>query len=137
MGKWLEILRERPPETLDRSGRLPLILAEISPQPLMEAGRHLGPHRPKFPMLDLVRQDSSAYVDEWLWLDREQMDALLAELRRVRLIGRREEFLTVFDGQRYYDLWRGSSAPEPFEVWLNRIEKVLGAANGRWALLSL
>jgi hypothetical protein len=137
MGKWMEVLRERPPDTLEHSGRLPLILAEIAPNPLMEAGCHLGSYRSHFPMLDLVRRDSPAYVDEWLWLDRDSMDQLLAELRRIRRICRREEFLTGLDGPRYHELWRGNDLPETFEAWSDKLEAALGVEGGRWALFSL
>lgn len=103
MGKWLEILGERPPDSLDHSDRMPLMLAEIAPYPLLEVACYLGSHRMRFPMLDPVRRDSPAYVDEWLWLDCEQMGDLLAELRGI---GRREEFLTGLNGQHYWPLAR-------------------------------
>ncbi len=137
MGKWLEVLSERLPDTVGYHDRRPLRLAEIAPNPLLEAGRHLGLYRPQFPMLDLVRRDSPAYVDEWLWQDCDQINELLAELRRIRRIGRREEFLTGMDGWRYHEIWRGPDPHERFDAWLDKIEEALDVEGGRWALLSL
>jgi hypothetical protein len=139
MGKWLEVLRDRPPEGADGyAERRPSIVAEIAPHPLLRAGRCLGrEHRRVFPALDRIREDSPAYVDEWLWLDERQIGAVLEELRRVRRICRREEFLAGLDGRRYHDLWRDGDSPETFEAWLDRIEQVLGSEAGRWALLAL
>ena len=138
MGKWMEVLSRRPGDTVGYAGRRPLILAEMAPHPLLQAGLCLGrEHRGLFPMLDLIRMDSPAYVDEWLWLDEVHMAELLAELRRVRRIGRREEFLPGLDGRRYYDLWRRDDDPRAFEAWLDQIEVVLGLEGGRWALLTL
>jgi len=139
MGKWLEVLRQRRPDGADGySERLPSIVAEIAPHPLLRAGRCLGrEHRKFFPALDLVRENSPAYVNEWLWLDEQQTEELLGELRRIRRISRRQEFLAGLDGARYYDLWRQGESPEKFEAWLDRIEQALGAEGGRCVLLAL
>jgi len=138
MGRWLEVLTERTPDDVSYAGRLPYRVDEIAPHPLLAAGRCLGrAHRPLFPMLDLVREDSRAYVDEELWLDERQMREVLAELRRVRRVVRREEFVAGLDGRRYDQLWRRDDAPGKLEAWLDRIEQALQAEGGRWALLSL
>lgn len=139
MGKWLEVLRERPPEGADGySERRPSIIAEIAPHPLLRAGRCLGrEHRKFFPQLELVREDSSDHVNKWLWLDKRQVEEVLDELRRVRRICRREEFVVGLDGGRYYELWRQGEPPEKFEAWLDRIEQALGTVGGRWILLAL
>ncbi len=139
MGGWLEVLSQRPAPGADgRCDRIPLLIDEIAAHPLLRAGRCLGrEHRRLFPMLDLVRADSPAYVDEWLWLDERQVAALLDELRRARRIGRREEFLAGLDGRRYHDLWRRDDDPDAFEASLDRIERALEAEGGRWVLLSL
>ena len=139
MGKWLEVLRDRPAEGADGyAERRPSIVAEIAPHPLLRAAQRLGrEHRKHFPALDLVREDSPAYVDEWLWLDERQVGEVLEELRRVRRICRREEFLAGLDGRKYFDLWRDGDPPEKFEAWLDRIEHALGAEGGRWVLLAL
>lgn len=139
MGKWLEVLRDRPLAGADGySQRRLLIVAEIAPHPLLEAGRWLGSeNREFFPMLDLVRKRSPAYIDEWLWLDERQAKELLSELRRVRRICRREEFLTGLDGHRFYELWRDGESPEEFEGYVDRIEQALSTEGGRWVLLSL
>jgi hypothetical protein len=139
MGRWLEVLSERPPADADGyAQRCPLIVAEITPHPLLGAGRCLPrAFRDRFPMLDLVREDSSAYVDEWLWLDAPQVEVLLGELRRVRRLCRREEFLAGMNARRFYDFWRQDESPEKCEAWLDRIERVLDAEGGRWVLVSL
>ena len=139
MGRWLEVLRDRPPDSADGyTERRPSIVAEIAPHPLLRAARCLGrEHRKSFPALDLVREDSPAYIDEWLWLDERQAREVLAELRQIRRICRREAFLAGLDGRRYYDLWRDGDSPENFEAWLDRIEQALGAEGGRWVLLTL
>jgi hypothetical protein len=118
MGKWLEVLRERPPVGADGCReRRPHLVAEIASHPLLWAGRCLGrAHRGSFPMLDLARAGSTAYLDGGLWLDEFQKEQLLDELRRIRRIGRREEFLPGLDGHRYYDLWRRGESPERFEA---------------------
>jgi hypothetical protein len=139
MGKWLEVLRERPSDGADGcEERLPYLVDEIAPHPLLWAGRCLShAHREFSPILDLVHFGSGAYDGEWLWLDELQKEELLDELRRIRRISRREEFLPGLDGRRYYDLWRRDESPERFEAWLDRIEQALGAEGGRWVLLSL
>jgi hypothetical protein len=115
-----------------------LFQAEITPPPLLRAARCLGrEHRRSFPALDLVREDSPAYVVEWLRLDERQIGAVLDELRRIRRICRREEFLAGLYGRRSHDLWRDGDSPERFEAWLDRIEQVLGSEGGRWVLLTL
>jgi hypothetical protein len=139
MGKWLEVLREKPPAEADGYfKRRPSIVAELAPHPLLWAGRCLSrAHRTLFPTLDLVRQDSTAYVDECLSLDELQTKELLRELRRVRRICRRQEFIAGLDGQRFYELWRNGETPEAFEAWLDTIENALDVESGRWVYLSL
>jgi hypothetical protein len=140
MGGWLEVLRQKPPDGADDySRRLPLIVGEYACHPLVKAIRYLGrEHRGTFPALARVCVDSPAYHGESLWLDDRQSGELLAEFRRVRRIGRWQEFLAGLDGRRYYDLWREGKAPEEFEAHLDRIEALLAAAEGGgWVHLSL
>ena len=140
MGGWLEVLSRRPPTDADGySQRRSLIVGELACHPLVKASRYLGrEHREIFPTLARVCVDSPAYDGESLWLDDRQAGELLAEFRRVRRIGRWEEYFTGLDGHHYYDLWREGEDPEDFEARLDRIEALLSAAEGGgWVHLSL
>ena len=59
-------------------------------------------------MLDLVRADSPAYVDEWRWLDGRQAGELLDELRE-RILSRYEA--QIMDALR--EECAPSAPPEP------------------------
>jgi len=138
MGRWLEVFSEGPGS--DAAGRRPPLDDGVAPDPLVTASRHLGHDcRGDFPWLNHVRDGSSAYTGGRLWLDARQSGALLAELRRVRRIARREEFFAGMDGRRYLDLWRHGEPPEAFDARLDRIESLLALAadSGGWARLSL
>jgi hypothetical protein len=137
MGRWLELLRERPPLGADDyAQRRSLLIGEIAPHPLLWAALCLSRERRQlFPALDRVREDSTDYIDEKLWLDARQAGELLQELRRLRRTCQRQKFLTGMDGRRYYDLWRRGESPEQFEEWLDQIEALLAAAQGDDVLL--
>lgn len=138
MGRWLEVFSERPGS--DDAGRCPPRDECVAPDPLVTAAQHLGYDcRGDFPWLNHVYERSSAYSGGRLWLDARQSAALLAELRRVRRIARREEFFAGMDGRRYLELWRRVEPPEAFDTHLDRIESLLALAadNGGWVRLSL
>jgi hypothetical protein len=141
MGKWMEVLKEKPPPGEDDlTRREPLIIGEIFPYPLMRAGQCLKRDwRSLFPTLARVRLRSPAYVGEWLWLDSREAERRLDELRRIRRLCHRQEFLEGFDGPRYYEFWRQDDAQERFEGWLDQIESLLASAvtGDCWVLLSL
>jgi len=141
MGRWMEVLEEKPPAGADgHAERRSLVVGEIAPHPLIGASGFLkSEHRAAFPALDRVRAGSGAYVDERLWLSSAEAEQLLTELRRVRRLCWREEFLAGLDGRRYYDLWRQGETSERFEEWLDGIEGLLAAAStcGRWIVISL
>ena len=140
MGGWLEVLKQKPTVGADDdAGRRSLIIGELACHPLVKAGRYLGrSHRESFPALARVCVGSPAYDGESLWLNDREAVELLAEFRRLRRIGRREEYLAGFDGRRYIELWRDGESPEEFEAHLDQIEALLALAEkGAWIHLSL
>jgi hypothetical protein len=85
MGRWMQVVRECVPFWHERFSEF--VVNEAAPHPLMYAARCLSrSHRERFPMIELVRFDSDAYVSEELWLDSASTERLLEEFRRLRRI---------------------------------------------------
>src|SRR2546428_154727 len=116
MGRWMEIVREQPPEGQRYHDGVyqQLVAGEAAPYPLMHASRRVCQANPgqrevvrkEFPTLEKVRVDSPQYVDEDLWLTSQEAGRLLEELRRLRRVCRWEEFIHGLDGQATYEQWR-------------------------------
>ena len=141
MGRWMELLRERPAQDAeDYMDRLSLIVEECAPHPVMRAWRHLDrENRRQFPLLGLVYEGSDVYaLDERLWLESAQCLALLEELRRIRRACRREEYLRGLDGHQFYERWREGTSPVEFESCVDRVEKLIErAAREEYCVLML
>jgi len=137
----MEIMKERPAEGSECPSRHDeLLVAEGAPDPLMCAAmalRHADQRH--FPMLVRVGVQSDAYVGEHLWLDAREAAELLEETRRLRRLGRREEFIQGLHGDRVWDFWRGHHASDAFDAWLDRVEHLLEMAgqHGYWVHLML
>jgi hypothetical protein len=132
MAQWMELLKQRPPLGADGFlERKPLIIGQYSSHPLARAGDCLDRERRRlFPMLSRVGYKSVESERGTLWLDSAQAAELLRELQQIRRICHRQEYITGFDGHRYYDRWRQSDSAERFEGWLDGIEALLAAAQG-------
>jgi hypothetical protein len=127
----MELLRERPAQHAeDYMHRRSLIVEECAPHPVMRAWRHLDrENRGQFPLLGLVYEGSDVYaLDERLWLEPAQCLALLEELKRIRRVCRREEYLHGLDGHHYYERWREGASPVEFEFCVDRVEQLLERA---------
>lgn len=129
MGRSMKLVRATSP------GAEPEVVVEATAHPLMHGALAL-PHavRPEFPLLARIRVRSEAYVDEAQTLGREDVVALLEELRRLRRVCARTEFLANVDGLRVFDSWRTRGidgdvhAPGDFNAWLDTIEAMLERA---------
>jgi hypothetical protein len=141
MGRWMEVLRERPPAGEPYLTTRPdSIVDAVAPHPLIYAARYLGrAARTTFPMLNRVYFKSDAYVDEDLWLDAMETGQLLEELRRLRKVCHYEQFLPALDGRVLFSRWCGDDDPTAFEQHLDRIESLLQTAtqNQFWIRLML
>ena len=145
----MEVVRRQPPpgqRDHDQAYR-ELVVREIAPHPLMYAfgalcqanpGRHEA-IRNCFPTLEAVGLGSPRYTDEDLWLNADELGPLLEELRRLRRVCRREEYLTGIDGAASYEAWRKSDRPEDFDSWLDKIEAMVVDAweSGYWVRLTV
>jgi hypothetical protein len=138
MGRWMTVVRLTP------SGAEGDTICEAGPQPLMWGAYALPKRvRAEFPMLVQVRIESEAYIDELQVLSPEESGLLLAELRRLRRICSRTEFVTHVDGHGVFDAWRtwGSDGeayePDDFHSWLDRIEHALERARDERLLVRL
>jgi len=139
MGWWMEIHRERI--TPDENGTYqPLVMGETAPHPLMYAARCLGRvNCARFPLLNMIRFDSEAYIDETIWLDADAATRLLDEVQRLQRVCRREEFISGLDGTRFAECWRDGESSDDFELRVDSIEALLtlAASNNYWVLLLL
>ena len=141
MGRWMEVVRERPPDAenfLER--RRPLILGEIAPNPLIEATRRLPTEaRSDFPFLDRTRIDSGAYDGEELWIDSIEAEGLLKDFRRFRQVCRFEAFVKGVKAENLVEHWRGGTDHQEFDRWLDKIEGLLDLAvrERAWVYLCL
>lgn len=83
------------------------VMDEIWPGRLMSAWHAIpAAARSEFPMLERVTVRSPAYVDELQLLVGDEVPRLLAELRRLRQLCRREEFVRGVNGAQVFDRWR-------------------------------
>jgi hypothetical protein len=141
MGRWMEVLRERPPAGEPYLTTRPDIIVDaIAPHPLIYVARYLGrTARANFPMLNRVYFESDAYVDEDLWLDATEASQLLDELRRLRQVCHYEQFIPGLDGRVVLSRWCGDDDLTAFEQHLVRIESLLqtAAENQFWIRLML
>ena len=139
MGRWMEVLTYPPADVdLDPSRRKEFVVGEVAPNPLMNAANCLPRSgRRHFPMLDHVALHSSAYLDEHLWLSAKESEKLLDEVRRLRRICRREEFVHGLRGDDIWSFWRGADNAGEFDQWLDSIEHLLAIAvsRGYWVHL--
>jgi hypothetical protein len=140
MGRWMEVLRERPPrgESYEET-RPEIIFGEIAPHPLIYAAHHLGrAGRTAFPMLKYVYFASDAYVDEDLWLTASEATQVLDELRLLRQVCRYEHFIPGLEGRLLFSRWCDDN-PTIFNEHLNQIEYLLQIAsqNQFWVRLML
>lgn len=108
---------------------------EVWPDALMSACLAIpNAVRDEFPMLERVRYGSPAYVDELQLLVGDEVAQLLAELRRLRRLCRREEFMRRVDGPQVFDRWRTwSTGDEQYTLdemndYLDSIEALLERA---------
>jgi hypothetical protein len=148
MGRWMEIVREQPPEgQRDHTEEYQrLIVGECAPHPLLSAARAIQRGSrgdlsisAGFPILDRVQSGSSWYVDEDLWLSPDDVVQLLDEFARLRRLCRGEEFVAGLDGQSFATRWRAGDSPAEFERSLDAIEGLLWQAveDGHWLRLML
>jgi hypothetical protein len=129
MGRWMEVLRERPAESDDYDARAPLRLDELAPHPLLNAAHALrSASELRFPALHSVRLGSPEYEGEELWLSTTEAEAVLSDLRGLRALCRRESFVTGLDGVAVYERWKNTSAAADFERHLDGIETALALA---------
>ena len=143
----MEVVRQQPPQGQRDHDQVyeELIVREIAPHPLMYAFGALCQANPGkrevirkcFPALEAVGLGSPRYADEDVWLNAEELGQLLAELRRLRRVCRRQEYVTGIDGAASYEAWRNSDRPEDFDSWLDKIEMLLIGAfgSGYWVRL--
>lgn len=132
MGRYLEVLKERPPEGATWEERRALSVKEVYPHAALELRRCLrGAGRAAFPMLWRVGYDSEEYVNESLWLDAEEAGTLLAEIQRVRRVCRREEFVHGIDGMALWEAWSTWREEGETDALLDEIEGALALAVGR------
>ena len=144
MGRWMELLRKKPPDPLSYSDREPLRVAEGWPEGLLSAADFLPPeHRREFPWLCRVQKGSPDYDGEEMWLDPLEAGLLLEEFRRFRRLCHRREFIRGLDGVAMYEQWltnRHSYHPEPdeFEAGLDFVGNCLQRAfdEGLWVWLT-
>lgn len=146
MGRWMEVLRRRPPHGAESTSDEYQgdILGAITPHPLIHAYEHLPKDlREQFPMLKKIRLRSDAYVDECLLLSPEEVRRVEEEYYRLRRLVRGEESLYFsgrrFDGERFMTRWRGWGSAPDFEEHLRRIDRLLQQAvcENAWLLISL
>ena len=138
MGRWMELVRERPVEGRQQHDESynRLVVGEIAPHPVVYAFQELCKANPgkveiireQFPMLEAVGLCSDRYVKEDLWLSAAEVEQLIDEFQRLRRVCRREEFITHLDGPASYEAWRRLGQREDFETWLDDIEALLRKA---------
>ena len=150
MGRWMEVVRQQPPEGQRHHTEeyRRLIVGEYAPHPLLNAARAIragsrGEHKSSnlllFPLLDRVQFGSPCYADEDLWLLPADAIQLLEEFTRLRRVCRLEEFAAGLDGRAVATWWRDGETPVEFERWLDGIEGLLRQAveGGHWVRLML
>jgi hypothetical protein len=147
VGRWMEVVRRQPPQGHRHHDQAyeELIVREIAPHPLMHAfGAPCQANAGKreviqksFPALEAVGLGSPRYTDEDLWLNADELGQLLEEIRRLRRVCRRGEYIPGIDGAASYETWRNSDRPEDFDSGLDRIEAILVDAHrsGYWVRL--
>ena len=130
MGRWMEVLRERPPIEKGRESPEWVPLREgVAPHPLLNAaGAVRSPAEAHFPALYRVRLGSPEYEDEELWLSAAEAESLLADFRRLRAVCRRESFIPGLDGAEVYGRWRGAASASDFERQLDDLDADLALA---------
>ena len=140
MGRWMEVLRRRPPPGAMLPDYRPDILGEAVPYPLLDATRRMPKAlRPQFPQLCRVQLRSEFYEDEEQFLSSREAGLLLEELLLLRRLCRREAFLPGFDAAKFYQFWRGLQDAGQFEASLNHVEDQLQLAvrEGAWVRIML
>jgi hypothetical protein len=142
MGRWMEVVREQPPEhqRLHTPEYERLVVGAIAPHPLLSAFHALesGSRAENVPvdglsMLSRVKEHSRWYVNEDLWLPPDEVVQLLHQFRRFRRICQQQEFVPGLDGWKAAAIWRAGQVSKEFELWLDQIEALLcQAVEGTW-----
>lgn len=126
---FLELLRERPPDSWTYLDREPLRLEQGYAFPLGNAACKMPKAvRARFPLLARVDLHSVYYGPQELLLSPAEAVALCEEFARVKEVYEYRDFEPGMDSETFRRYWRGHETEEDFERQMNEIVRLLKRA---------
>jgi len=141
MGKWLEVLTERPADDEPYLETKPeIIINEIAPNPLIGCAKLIAhKYKDELPALYQIRPHSTAYSNESLCLNSQEAKLVLDEFRRIRNVADHKDFINGISAERVQELWEEYNWNNEINEWLDKIEESLQLASekGYWVRILL
>lgn len=140
MGRWLEIYRERLPDSYDEKEKKLNLVEEYAPHLLLSPAKLLGRRgRKEFPFLTKISVAFGDYDGEELWLSPGEAAFLVKEIKHLLRICHYEEFIPGLEGNMLLTRWKQAHFNSPdFEKRLfHLIEAIEKAVEEQYWLLFL